>query len=63
MVKRRRVQERDEAEARAKAESHREALLAELKAREAAHRVLVAPPAADQSPAEVDMVVGEDAAP
>jgi hypothetical protein len=48
-VKRRDSQERDEADARAQAESRREKLLAELKAREAAGRETLAPPSADAS--------------
>lgn len=48
-VKRRDSQERDEADARAQAESRREKLLAELKAREAAGREPSAPPSADAS--------------
>jgi len=48
-MKRRREQERDEAIAREQADARREALLAELKAREAAVRE-PEPPAADAAP-------------
>lgn len=54
-VKRRDSQERDEADARAQAESRREKLLAELKAREAAGRQPAAPPSSDASPAEPEV--------
>jgi len=58
-VKRRNSQERDEADAREQAESRREKLLAELKAREEAGRQTPTPPAAkdesaDPEPAESD---------
>jgi hypothetical protein len=48
MVKRRNLQERDEATAHEQAEARREALLAELRAREAAaHPTAVEPPPAE----------------
>lgn len=53
-MRRRSEQEREEADAHAQAEARREALLAELKAREAAGRT-PEPPAAEPSPAEPEL--------
>ncbi len=51
-MKRRNSQERDEADAREQAESRREKLLAELKAREEAGRQIPTPPPAEAEPTE-----------
>ena len=56
-MRRRSEQEREEADAHAQAEARREALLAELKAREAAGRT-PEPPAAEPASAEPEL--GED---
>jgi hypothetical protein len=53
-MRRRSEQEREEADAHAQAETRREALLAELKAREAAGRA-PEPPAAEPPPAEPEL--------
>jgi hypothetical protein len=57
-MRRRSEQEREEADAHAQAEARREALLAELKAREAAGRT-PEPPAAEPPPAEPPPPEGE----
>lgn len=62
-VKRRDSQERDEADARAQAESRREKLLAELKAREAAGRETLAPLSADASLPEPEPEPDADGSP
>jgi hypothetical protein len=58
-VKRRAGQEREEADAREQAEERREALLAELRAREAADRAPESPPEADQTEASQPAPDGE----
>ena len=55
-MKRRNLREREEADAHERAEARREALLAELRARQGA-----APPAAGEEPAEETVTSGESA--
>ena len=51
-MKRRRSQERDEADARAQADARREQLLAQLRDRETSNRQTSVPPAPDVAPPE-----------